>query len=63
MTMHATVVEAGYETVGLAVRSEAGFRFFASKRDLQHLEGAYFRSMAELDRAVRSVTTGTSLES
>ena len=53
MAVRATIVEADRKAVGLAVRSGAGFRFFASDDVVARLEGRRFRSLNELERAVR----------
>lgn len=52
--MKATVVEFGRRTVGLAVRTRSGFRFFSAGREFSHLEGRIFRRIAYLYRAVNS---------
>lgn len=50
--MKATVVEFGRRTVGLAVRTRSGFRFFSAGNEFSHLEGQVFRRIACLYRAV-----------
>ena len=53
MESNAMVVEVQRRTVGIAVKCEAGIRFFAADPDLVHLEGRAFASLIELERAVR----------
>ena len=50
--MQATIVEFNRRAVGVAVRTQAGFRFFAAGRDFAHLEGHVFRRIASLFRAL-----------
>jgi hypothetical protein len=50
--MKATVIERQRETVGLAVRTGGGFRFFAIRSDFAHLEGRQFRRLASLYEAI-----------
>ena len=46
-------VEVQRRTVGVAVRCEAGIRFFATDPRLFHLEGHAFARLADLEREVR----------
>lgn len=39
------------KTAGIVVRDKSGFRFFASNHDFDSLEGRYFRSAREAERA------------
>lgn len=39
------------KTAGIVVRDKTGFRFFAANQDFNSLEGRYFRSAREAERA------------
>lgn len=60
--MKATVVEFGRRTVGLAVRTRSGFRFFSAGREFAHLEGRVFRRITGLYRAVHSAGVTTPVQ-
>ncbi len=45
------VIEVSSETAGIVVRDKSGFRFFAANHDFYSLEGRYFRSAREAERA------------
>jgi hypothetical protein len=45
------VIEVSSKTAGIVVRDKSGFRFFASNHDFDSLEGRYFRSAREAERA------------
>jgi hypothetical protein len=51
--LEATVVELGRRTVGLAVKTLGGFRFFSVAGELSHLDGRIFPRLARLYREVR----------
>jgi hypothetical protein len=51
--LQATIVEVNRRTVGVAVKTRLGFRFFAAGREFAHLEGQVFRRMASVFQAVR----------
>jgi hypothetical protein len=46
------VVQADRETVGLAIRSPGGFRFYSSDQLYARLEGRVFASARALERSV-----------
>ena len=45
------IIEVSSEAAGIVVRDEDGYRFFAANRDFKSLEGCYFRSVREAERA------------
>ncbi|WP_315838192.1 hypothetical protein [Bradyrhizobium prioriisuperbiae] len=45
------VIEVSSKTAGIVVRDKSGFKFFASNHDFNSLEGRYFRSAREAERA------------
>jgi len=49
----AHIVEVGDRTAGIVVREHGGFRFFASERAFDPLEGAHFRTIDQAVRAAR----------
>jgi hypothetical protein len=49
----AHVIEVGEITAGIVVLEQGGFRFFASERPFQPLEGALFRTIDQAARAAR----------
>ena len=49
----AHIVEVGDRTAGIVVREHGGFRFFASERALDPLEGALFRTIDQAAPAAR----------
>ena len=49
----AHIVEVGGRTAGIVVREHGGFRFFASERAFDPLEGALFRTIDQAARAAR----------
>jgi hypothetical protein len=50
----AHVIEVGNRTAGIVVREHGGFRFFASERPFQALDGALFRTLDQVDQATRA---------
>ncbi len=51
--MQAITVELKGKTVGVAVKTRSGFRFFAAERRFAHIERQVFRRIASLFQAVR----------
>lgn len=45
------IIEVSSEAAGIVVRDQAGYRFFAANQDFSSLEGRYFRSAREAERA------------
>jgi hypothetical protein len=45
------IIEVSSQTAGIVVRDKTGYRFFAANRDFNSLEGRYFRSAREAERA------------
>ena len=45
------IIEVSSETAGIVVRDKSGYRFFAATHDFNSLEGCYFRSAREAERA------------
>lgn len=53
MKHNAHVIEADDLTAGIVVPERGGYRFFTAERPFKDLDGVVFRSMAEVNRAVR----------
>ena len=49
----AHIIEVGGRAAGIVIREHSGFRFFASERAFQALEGALFRTIDQAARAAR----------
>jgi hypothetical protein len=49
----AHIIEVGGRAAGIVIREHGGFRFFASERAFQALEGALFRTIDQAARAAR----------
>lgn len=45
------IIEVSSKAAGIVVRDKAGYRFFAANHDFNCLEGRYFRSAREAERA------------
>ena len=45
------IIEVSSKAAGIVVRDGGGFRFFAATHDFNALEGRYFRSAREAERA------------
>jgi len=45
------IIEVSSGTAGIVVRDDAGFRFFAAAHDFMPMEGRYFRSARDAERA------------
>ncbi len=45
------IIEVSSRAAGIVVRDKTGYRFFAANRDFNSLEGRYFRSAREAERA------------
>jgi hypothetical protein len=45
------IIEISSKAAGIVVRDAAGYRFFAANQDFTSLEGRYFRSAREAERA------------
>lgn len=56
--MHAAMIEYRRKTIGVAVRTTAGFRFFAASGRFAHLEGRRFKRLCDIDRAADADTEG-----
>jgi hypothetical protein len=53
--MRARIIEYRREAIGIAVRTKAGFRFFAAGLRFARLEGRRFKRLSDIDRAVRQL--------
>jgi hypothetical protein len=53
----AFVIEVHNRTAGIVTRDEHGFSFFSSERAFDSLEGQYFASAREAERAARALIT------
>ena len=51
----AFVIEIDGDAAGLALAERSGFRFYASERSYWELEGRWFRSLGQAERAAASV--------
>jgi hypothetical protein len=45
------IIEVSSKAAGIVVRDKSGYRFFAASHDFNSLEGRYFRSAREAERA------------
>jgi hypothetical protein len=45
------IIEVSSKVAGIVVRDQVGYRFFAATHDFASLEGRYFRSAREAERA------------
>jgi hypothetical protein len=45
------IIEVKSKTAGIVVRDRMGYRFFAADNDFNSLEGRYFRTAREAERA------------
>jgi hypothetical protein len=45
------IIEVSSKAAGIVVRDKSGYRFFAASHDFDSLEGRYFRSAREAERA------------
>ncbi len=45
------IIEVSSRPAGIVVRDDAGYRFFAAAQDFTPLEGRYFRSARDAERA------------
>jgi hypothetical protein len=45
------IIEVSSKAAGIVVRDRVGYRFFAANHDFNSLEGRYFRSAREAERA------------
>ena len=51
----AVVIEIDGDPAGLALAERSGFRFYASERSYWELEGQWFRSLGQAERAAAAV--------
>jgi hypothetical protein len=51
-------IETPTRTVGLAVRADAGFRFYASDHAFVGLEGHSYRRLEDIQKSIRLLTEG-----
>ena len=54
----AYIIEFGSQPVGIVVRDEYGYRFFAASRRFYRMEGELFRNAREAERAARRLANG-----
>ena len=54
----AYIIEVHNRTAGIVAGDERGFTFFSSDRAFDRLDGRYFRSAREAERAARAVLGG-----
>ena len=45
------IIEVSSRAAGIVIRDKMGYRFFAANQDFNSLEGRYFRSAREAERA------------
>lgn len=53
----AYLIEADHEAAGVVIREGRRFRFFSSSRRFWALEGVYYRTPREAERAARGLLT------
>ena len=58
MSTESYIIQVGRETVGIAVRHQGDFRFYASQRDYIPLERASYRRLRDVERAAALVAAG-----
>ena len=52
----AYVIEDRGRTAGIVARDQSGFRFYASERAFYRLEGQFFRTTRDAEKAVRAIS-------
>lgn len=55
MSTESYIIQVGRDTIGIAVRHQGDFRFYASRSDYIPLERASYRRLRDVDRAAAQV--------